>query len=144
MAGYGINGISRHASRISNLFLIERDVFVTRRAEGIEDAGVFEGFHAVGDIAREVMRIARAEHARIVADIHFHPATDDVDDLFLRMLMWRHDAAGFQFRDHLIHRFAVRYRAPLNSRCELDPWIFVHDVFLNWTFDSFNPPISGF
>ena len=62
---------------------------MTRRTERIEDASVFEGFHAVGDIAREIVRIARAEDARIVADIHFHSAADDVDDLFLRMLMRR-------------------------------------------------------
>src|SRR3954471_16767017 len=67
--------------------LVERDVFVTRRAEGIENACVFQRLDAVRNVAREIMRISGTEDARIVADVHLHSAAQDVNDLFLRMLM---------------------------------------------------------
>ena len=122
--------------------LVERDVFVARRAESIEDAGVFECFHAMRNVARQIMRVTRTEHARIVADVHFHPAADNMDDLFLGMLVRRHHAAGFKLRDHLIHRLAVGDSATANAGREFNPGIFVHSLFLIRPLDSFNRRLS--
>src|SRR6476469_3739782 len=66
---------------------VERDVFVARRAEGIENACVFERLDAVRNVAREIMRISGTEDSRIVACVHLHSAAQNVNDLFLRMLM---------------------------------------------------------
>jgi len=103
---------------------VERDVFVARRAKGIEHARLLRSFDAVRNIAREVIGVARAQFVRSAIREDFHPSREDMDDLFLRMFVLRHFAAGLQLGEHLIHRLAVGHRATPNSRADVDPRIF--------------------
>jgi hypothetical protein len=65
-----------------------------------------------------------------------------MNDLFLRMFVLRHFAAGLQLGEHLIHRLAVGHRATPNPRTDIDPRIFFggfsHKLVLTRALDSFN------
>jgi hypothetical protein len=120
-------GLSAYAASVSNakLFLrkidnlpdqrlhplaicfVNREILVARRAESIEDARFLDGFHPVRNIAREIKGIAGPKLVRRSIDNQFHPAFKNVDDLFLRMSMFRHLAANIQMSNHLVHCFAA-------------------------------------
>src|SRR5205807_4029205 len=100
---------------------VERDVFVARRAESIEHARLLGSFDSVRNIAREIIGVARAQFVRPAIREDFHPSREDMDDLFLRMFVLRHFAAGLQLGDHLIHGRAMRDGATPDTRREFDP-----------------------
>ncbi len=104
---------------------VDSQVFLARRAESIEDARVPDGFDSVRNIAREIKGVAGRKFVRRSIDNQSHPAFENVHDLLLRMSMFRHFAAGFQSRDHLIHRFSAGQRLSFNAGANLDPGIFV-------------------
>jgi len=77
---------------------VDREIFVPRRTKSIDDPRLLEGLHAVRDIACKVERIARLHIVGGSIDNQLHSSGQNVDDLFVWMLVRRHLAAGFEAR----------------------------------------------
>src|SRR6266705_6971504 len=64
-----------------------------------------------------------------------HSAFEKVHDLLVRMSMLRHFTAGFETRDHLVHRLTTRNGLASNAGANFDPGIlfslFCHGSTMN-------------
>ena len=58
---------------------------------------------AVRDVAREIKGFAATHLMRHAGNDQSRVTLKNVHDLFLRMLVLGHAAAGIEFRDHLVH-----------------------------------------
>jgi hypothetical protein len=117
---------------------VHRQIIVTRRTEGIEHARVLHRLHTVRNVARKIKRIASRQFVRCSIDNQSHPARQNVNDLFLRMLMLRHFAAGGEFRAHLIHCFATGQRPMFNYGANFNPRV----LFLAHKIEIFRSSLS--
>ena len=124
-------GQDRHPLDPLAIYFVDGEIFVAGRAEGVEHARFFDRLHAVRNVAGEIIRIAGRHFMRLSFDDQFHPTRQDVDDLFLRMSMFRHFAAGNEGGQHLVHCLSTRNGLPLDTGANFDPGIFVfHEVNL--------------
>ncbi len=111
--------------RALTIRFVDREIFVARRTEGIEHACLFDCLDAVRNMTCEIKRIPGRELMRCPLDNQPHPPAQDVDDLFLGMVMFRHFAAGIEPRGHLIHRLSACRGLALDAGTNFDPRVFL-------------------
>ena len=73
---------------------VDREIFVARRTESIEDPRFFDGLDTMRNIGGEIKGIPRLHFVRCSTDNQFHSPRQNVDDLLVRVLVRRHLAAS--------------------------------------------------
>ena len=105
------------------LLRIEGEIIIPRRAERIENHRIVDRLGAMRDIARQIKRVTATHFMRDAGDDHVDVPLENMNDLFLRMLVFGHATAGFELGHHLIHRIPVGNGPPFYSRANFDPGI---------------------
>ena len=107
---------------------VDGEIFLAWRAESVEHARLVDCLDAVRNVARKIKRITGRKLVRFPIDNQSHPPLQNMDDLFLRVSMFRHFAAGIELSDHLIHRFPACHCLAFDAGANLDPGVFFfHD-----------------